>query len=99
MTAALDERLDTTALGRSATIESQRDRLDRRQSQYDPLQTVTVCRSGRSQTCLHNPPHLRQAPRYSVKVRKRSAFTMTDTELSDIARAAMMGLSRRPKAG
>jgi DNA helicase-2/ATP-dependent DNA helicase PcrA len=37
--------------------------------------------------------------RYSFSVRKRSAFTMTDTELSDIASAATTGLRRRPKLG
>jgi len=36
---------------------------------------------------------------YSFSVRKRSALTMTDTELSDIASAAMIGLRSRPKVG
>ena len=35
----------------------------------------------------------------SFSVRKRSEFMITDTELSDIASAAMIGLRRRPKAG
>jgi hypothetical protein len=35
----------------------------------------------------------------SFSARKRTAFTITDTELSDIASAATIRLRRRPKAG
>ena len=36
-----------TAFGRSATIESERERLDRRRSQFDPLPTFSSARSRR----------------------------------------------------
>jgi len=36
---------------------------------------------------------------YRRTARKRSAFAITDTELRDIASAAIMGESRMPNAG
>jgi hypothetical protein len=38
----------TAAIGRSATIASERERLDGRRSQFDPQQPVAVLKSGHS---------------------------------------------------
>ena len=35
----------------------------------------------------------------SFSARRRKAFAITETELSDMASAAMIGLSSRPKVG
>ena len=43
--------------------------------------------------------HLQKASFHSRAVRRRKALPMTDTELSDIAKAAMTGLSMIPKNG
>jgi len=44
----------TTAIGRSATVESERERFDGRQSQFDPLQPFEFLNSCRSIDYFHS---------------------------------------------
>ena len=55
-------------------------------------------------TCHNDIEHRQSAAScvaliYSCRRRNRSALDTTDTELSDMARAAMIGLSKMPNAG
>jgi hypothetical protein len=42
-----------TAVGRTATVESEREQFDRQRSQYDPLLPVVLQESGHSQISLN----------------------------------------------
>ncbi len=59
--------------------------------------TLAVCRSGA--TRLASFPGTDSMFRYNRAARRRSALPITDTELSDIASAAITGESRMPNAG
>jgi hypothetical protein len=61
-----------------------------------PQTTLNITIAAAAMICVHR---IASSHVYSFCVRKRSAFAITDSELKDIASAAIIGLSNSPNAG